>query len=756
VVRSINDAIVADLKAQLEQSIEKGPAALVEAALDVFFQALMQSNLERAIATPEALRQLFLQNQEMQAWAGYMETILDIEDYRWDVAESRALQALQWTNAPKLRGRLYNELGILSDQLGRWGDAIRYYRDALPLFQAAREQVYIGKIRKNLGTALVRGVEAGELPREALQEAEMQEIQALEIFESLKIESLVAATCNELGTVFKAQGRWQEARRCYERFGAFCRAHQDARGEGQAINNLAETYLAQDEAVLAVEQWKQALSLVAGHFWDEVDVRTHLAHSYKMLGDFFQARMWSDSAIGLVESMRARQTSPDVRVDFFALHQRPYQIAAGVALASGDLMRTLTIAERARARTFAEMLARRYGDDANFEGERPITAEEILAQMPAETGLLAYFETDETLIAMLAKKDSLTIRSLNIRQDELAAASFDLHGRPRGFIHESGRLGKPWILDKLGALLLSPLARELKGLETLWLIPYGVLHHLPLSVMPVWQDGTSLEASTPRVVQVPSASIALRRLGQPRHLNEGFFFGFNANALKYAENEAAILARRGGGRAFVGSRATLGAMKKALSRAGVLHLACPGVFRPDQPLQSGLMLADGFLDVMSILQMQGVRAGLVTLSACETGRGRVRGGEEILGLVRAWLYAGCSAVLVSLWQVDDLATLLFMDAFYQKLEELDVAAALSYARHATRTWNIAQVEERYQILGGEQAGWERERERLTLMWRGRLPEHPLDHPYFWAGFSLHSGIDDSVQNLINPSRPAAE
>jgi CHAT domain-containing protein len=97
-----------------------------------------------------------------------------------------------------------------------------------------------------------------------------------------------------------------------------------------------------------------------------------------------------------------------------------------------------------------------------------------------------------------------------------------------------------------------------------------------------------------------------------------------------------------------------------------------------------------------------------------------------------------------------------MDDFYQKLEELDVAAALSYARQATRTWNIAQMEERYQILGGEQAGWERERERLTLMWRGRLPEHPLDHPYFWAGFSLHSGIDDSVQNLINPSRPAAE
>ena len=60
-------------------------------------------------------------------------------------------------------------------------------------------------------------------------------------------------------------------------------------------------------------------------------------------------------------------------------------------------------------------------------------------------------------------------------------------------------------------------------------------------------------------------------------------------------------------------------------------------------------------------------ADLVVLSACETGLGQLREGEGIVGLTRAFFYAGGSSVVVSLWKVEDQSTALLMEKFYQRL-----------------------------------------------------------------------------------------
>src|SRR5262249_39953212 len=134
-----------------------------------------------------------------------------------------------------------------------------------------------------------------------------------------------------------------------------------------------------------------------------------------------------------------------------------------------------------------------------------------------------------------------------------------------------------------------------------------------------------------------------------------------------------------------GAAATEGALK-AVHGPKVLHLATHGFFLPegsaaeiheDPLLRSGLVLAganklasgddDGILTALeaSGLDLSGTR--LVVLSACETGIGKVTNGDGVYGLRRALAIAGAESVVMTLWQVDDLATKELMAGYYAKL-----------------------------------------------------------------------------------------
>src|SRR5207249_10940322 len=96
--------------------------------------------------------------------------------------------------------------------------------------------------------------------------------------------------------------------------------------------------------------------------------------------------------------------------------------------------------------------------------------------------------------------------------------------------------------------------------------------------------------------------------------------------------------------------------------------------------QSDKNEAGGLLQFSDILDLK-LNADLVVLSACETGLGRLRDGEGIVGLTRAFLYAGASSAAVSLWKVEDQSTSLLMERFYQNLKRgLSKSEALRQAK----------------------------------------------------------------------------
>jgi CHAT domain-containing protein len=141
----------------------------------------------------------------------------------------------------------------------------------------------------------------------------------------------------------------------------------------------------------------------------------------------------------------------------------------------------------------------------------------------------------------------------------------------------------------------------------------------------------------------------------------------------------------------------------ATANCAVLHLACHGIFRDDNPLFSALKLANGWLTAADVMQMT-FNGTLVTLSACESGRSQALVVDEIVGLSYAFFSAGAATLMVSQWLVHDQAATLLMDVCYRQLNAgADLAAALRLAQLAVKA------------------------------------QYP--HPYFWAPFVLLGGRD---------------
>jgi CHAT domain-containing protein len=118
-----------------------------------------------------------------------------------------------------------------------------------------------------------------------------------------------------------------------------------------------------------------------------------------------------------------------------------------------------------------------------------------------------------------------------------------------------------------------------------------------------------------------------------------------------------------------GESATVNNVKQKMPNFDVIHFACHGKFDSDAPMASFLELSAtvgelGLLTVDRLYELQ-LNCSLVTLSACETGVSKVLSGDELIGLVRGFLFAGAPSLLVSLWSVDDRSTSELMTRFYE-------------------------------------------------------------------------------------------
>lgn len=167
-------------------------------------------------------------------------------------------------------------------------------------------------------------------------------------------------------------------------------------------------------------------------------------------------------------------------------------------------------------------------------------------------------------------------------------------------------------------------------------------------------------------------------------LSEHLVFGVADEEIPCVKFEAQSVAQALSGELFVDEAATIATLRERANGCQTLHLACHGLFRADNPMFSALKLHDGWLKAADVLSLN-LAGASVALSACDSGRSEVLGGDELMGLARAFMGAGAASLLVSQWLVRDDATAALMTAWYEAMQQGQVrCAALRAAQLQTR------------------------------------------------------------------------
>lgn len=217
---------------------------------------------------------------------------------------------------------------------------------------------------------------------------------------------------------------------------------------------------------------------------------------------------------------------------------------------------------------------------------------------------------------------------------------------------------------RLFEILLTPLGKSIDGRHVIF-APAGLLHYLPFQAL---IDGGKYLAERSIVSYAPSAAILSRCLRlDPPDITNALIAGVEDSTSPMVRTEIDAISRLfKSPRKLTGGNLTIEALKQHAAGCGIVHLACHGRFRPDNPGFSSLSLFAEELTVNEVFNLRFER-GIITLSACESGLNDVVRGEEFVGLTSAFFAAGASTLVLSLWRVDDASTVEIMTDLYKKL-----------------------------------------------------------------------------------------
>ncbi|MBI3029073.1 MAG: CHAT domain-containing protein, partial [Candidatus Rokubacteria bacterium] len=338
-------------------------------------------------------------------------------------------------------------------------------------------------------------------------------------------------------------------------------------------------------------------------------------------------------------------------------------------------------------RAFLERVRKENLEQASLMTVEPVTLEEIQRLLGEDTTLVEYLVTERESVVWVVDRSRVEVVRLPVRRADLIA-------QVRAFREGiEGRAPLPDAQARAEALHERLFARVRPHIRSnrVLLVPHDVLHYLPFGALRSPSGRWLVEDF--RLATLPSASV-LKYLGGKSQgaLDRAMAVGNPdlgpALNLRYAEREARAVGERfPGATVLLRQEATKTKVKVLSNDAGLLHFATHGELNEQDPLASALLLVPdgdgtGRLEVREIFGLD-LNARLVVLSACETGLGKLSQGDELVGLQRAFLYAGTPAVVTTLWKVDDRASFVLMREFYDQLKGgRDPAEALRRAQSA--------------------------------------------------------------------------
>jgi CHAT domain-containing protein len=347
---------------------------------------------------------------------------------------------------------------------------------------------------------------------------------------------------------------------------------------------------------------------------------------------------------------------------------------------------------------------------------------QLQRKLAPEQLLLAYFTYQEQLVIFAVTAEDLVTHELPGGAEQLERLIPLLHAHldPRTWPNPQNPSQEVVrrLLKKLYDMLVKPVAELLPPSSgQITIVPHGPLFKLPFHAL---YDGSRFLVEQFQINYLPASSILIyldalkhersARIAQTmRPAEPPLVLGYSEGGqLQRVREEAQAVAALLSGRCYLDNEATIAHLIEMAPGSPVIHIATHGQSRLDAPNFSYVRLADGQLNAIDAFSLDLQRCELVTLSGCETGLSMSSGGDEQLGLGRAFLAAGTASLVMSLWPVEDNATNELMRHFYEGLLEGESKVeALRTAQH-------------------------------NLLDRTGTP---YTHPYFWAAFRLVGETD---------------
>jgi CHAT domain-containing protein/Tfp pilus assembly protein PilF len=664
----------------------------------------------------------------------------------------RALLINRNLNAKSGIAEALNQMGFVYSNIGEYNMAVERISEAAGLMKEENNTTGLAGVYNHLGIVL-------QLSGKFEKSSEYFN-NSLKIYEAASDQKNVVGVLSNLGTLFFDTKDYDKAEEYLNKALQISREIKDKELEANCLLNLANDQTLQGKSEQAMVNYKSGL--VIARSLNSPDLIWKLiggeAEYYEKRGDYDKAVQLNDSALKILEGMRSILQSDDQKASFMARERFAYEDVIDMLSSFHEIDNTkgydilaFQYAERSKSRVLLELLTESDTNITIGNGKKseslkypqPVSIKEAQALCPDKnTVILEYSVGDSSSCLWLIAQSAHQLFRLPGRkslQEQIESFRFALLNPDQtnnDFLTKGGY--------SLYQTLLKPAEPFLNKKSKLVIIPDGILNYLPFEVLLTDNKGIgpdNLYSGLPFLVKkypvsyAQSASVLKSLLSEQSELKQSdpedkniVAFGDplyetvtdtsrssakNYQRLEFSGKEIgniATLFKKGNADIYLRGDATEENVKREgeLKKFNYVHFATHGFIDESKPDFSSLVLTqdnnseeDGFLQANEIFNLN-LNADLVVLSACQTGLGKLVRGEGMIGLTRAFMYAGTPAVMVSLWSVSDISTATLMGEFYKNLIKEDL-----YKTDALR------------------------KAQLTM-----LKDEKFAHPFYWAPFVI--------------------
>ncbi len=602
-------------------------------------------------------------------------------------------------------------LGNDYDILGNLKTAIDYYERGLKIAKEVKDKAGEGSAYGNLGIVFER---MGDLKKAIVCHS-----RSLKIAKEVGNKHGEGNACGKIGNAYLRLGDFESAANYHKRHLTIATEIGDRAGEGMVHCNLGHVYRSMGDFTTAITYYERSLNIAK-----EVGYKAGVARSLYGLGRSFESQGslpraldCFHSSVEMFNDIRHHLLFKDEwKISYRDMHKDVYTSLWCLLKKQGKVVEALFAAEQGRAQALNDLMEFNYGlDAASLSSHTPHKSTyDLLRFLPSNTVFIAHDER-EIVFWVVQNGSDVEVRrkeifdnssrdldnffqSLNVTASEEIGARAAVNCENRSLdmlekdvVNERSPETRPnpvplhtTALRTFYDSVVEPIADLVHGNE-LVLVPEGPLCLAPYACF-VDPDSRFLCESL-RIRVIPSLTslklivdcpngyhsrTGVLLVGDP-WVQEVVYQGKMLDQLPCAKEEVEMIGRILNTAPLIGKEATKDEVLKRISSVALVHIAAHGrmetgeiALAPNTTRASQIPSNEDFLLTMRDVMSVQIRARLVVLSCCHSARGEIKA-EGVVGIARAFLAAGARSVLVSLWAIDDEATLECMKSFYSHL-----------------------------------------------------------------------------------------